>query len=312
MTRTRPRSTCRTAAGSEITVLPPDVNESVQNFASVGRGHPVRPGRVCATSARMSLQSIINARNEKGKYTDFSDYLNKIDIGACNKKVTESLIKAGAFDSARRIRARACSWCTPTRWTRCWAPRRPRRWVSSTFSAAPTPAAPTRFSPSRCPTRSGRTSTSLPSSARCWASTYPGHPLNGVAHLLAMQVDTQIPAILDGEVANEGPSASSAASSASVNRRVNKNRLALGVSPIGRPHRRYRGAVLSADVLDVRRGDRRRRGGVGQGEGRRARRPDRVDRPRAGGPGLLQRAGGPSVGGEPADAPVHQSTRSPR
>ncbi|PSJ19127.1 hypothetical protein CVH10_24480, partial [Halomonas sp. ND22Bw] len=33
------------------------------------------------------------------KFTDFSDYLGKIDAMACNKKVTESLIKAGAFDS---------------------------------------------------------------------------------------------------------------------------------------------------------------------------------------------------------------------
>ena len=30
-----------------------------------------------------------------------------------------------------------------------------------------------------------------------------GHPLNGVAHLLANQVDTQIPAILSGEVPND-------------------------------------------------------------------------------------------------------------
>ena len=43
---------------------------------------------------------------------------------------------------ARASRARACSWCTPTPSTRCWAPRRPRRWASSTCSAAPT--APTR------------------------------------------------------------------------------------------------------------------------------------------------------------------------
>ena len=45
------------------------------------------------------VESIINTREEKGKYTDFSDFLDKIDIVGCNKKVTESLIKAGAFDS---------------------------------------------------------------------------------------------------------------------------------------------------------------------------------------------------------------------
>ena len=49
-----------------------------------------------------------------------------------------------------------------------------------------------------------------------------GHPLNGVAHLLAAQVDTPIPAILDGDVANEAQ-VRVGGILASVNRRVNKN-----------------------------------------------------------------------------------------
>lgn len=51
-----------------------------------------------------------------------------------------------------------------------------------------------------------------------------GHPLNGVAHLLANQVDTQIPAILDGDVANDAQVLVGGIL-ASVNRRVNKNGL---------------------------------------------------------------------------------------
>lgn len=51
-----------------------------------------------------------------------------------------------------------------------------------------------------------------------------GHPLNGVAHLLANQVDTQIPAILDGDVANDTQVVVGGIL-ASVNRRVNKNGL---------------------------------------------------------------------------------------
>ena len=49
-----------------------------------------------------------------------------------------------------------------------------------------------------------------------------GHPLNGVAHLLTSQVDTAIPAILDGDVANE-TMVKVGGILASVNRRVNKN-----------------------------------------------------------------------------------------
>jgi DNA polymerase-3 subunit alpha len=49
-----------------------------------------------------------------------------------------------------------------------------------------------------------------------------GHPLNGVAHLLAMQVDTQIPAILGGDVPND-TQVRIGGILAGVNRRVNKN-----------------------------------------------------------------------------------------
>src|ERR1700739_5011839 len=81
-----------------ITVLPPDVNESGLNFASVGADIRYGLGAVRNVGANV-VTSIIRTRSDKGKFTDFSDYLNKIDIAACNKKVTESLIKSGAFDS---------------------------------------------------------------------------------------------------------------------------------------------------------------------------------------------------------------------
>src|ERR1700748_416855 len=86
-----------------ITVLPPDVNESGLNFASVGTDirYGLGAGRNVGANG---VASLINTRTEKGKFTDFSDYLNKVDIAACNKKVTESLIKAGAFDSLKHPR----------------------------------------------------------------------------------------------------------------------------------------------------------------------------------------------------------------
>ncbi|WP_326603453.1 DNA polymerase III subunit alpha [Rhodococcus sp. PD04] len=81
-----------------ITVLPPDVNASRVDFASVGEDIRFGLGAVRNVGANV-VGSIIAAREEKGKFTDFSDYLNKIDALACSKKVTESLIKAGGFDS---------------------------------------------------------------------------------------------------------------------------------------------------------------------------------------------------------------------
>jgi DNA polymerase-3 subunit alpha len=51
-----------------------------------------------------------------------------------------------------------------------------------------------------------------------------GHPLDGVVHLLANQVDTQLPAILDGDVAHDAQ-VQVGGILAAVNRRVNKNGL---------------------------------------------------------------------------------------
>ncbi|MFY9777245.1 MAG: DNA polymerase III subunit alpha, partial [Trebonia sp.] len=86
-----------------ITVLPPDVNESGLHFASVGTDIRYGLGAVRNVGANV-VASLLSTRTEKGKFTDFSDYLNKVDIAACNKKVTESLIKAGAFDSLKHPR----------------------------------------------------------------------------------------------------------------------------------------------------------------------------------------------------------------
>ncbi|WBT07989.1 DNA polymerase III subunit alpha [Corynebacterium sp. SCR221107] len=81
-----------------ISVLSPDVNESALNFLPVGQDIRFGLGAVRNVGEDV-VASIVKAREEKGLFKDFSDYLDKIDTVACNKRVTESLIKAGAFDS---------------------------------------------------------------------------------------------------------------------------------------------------------------------------------------------------------------------
>ncbi|AKK06414.1 DNA-directed DNA polymerase III PolC [Corynebacterium mustelae] len=81
-----------------IAVLSPDVNESAYNFLPVGTDIRFGLGAVRNVGEDV-VASIVKERNAKGLYKDFSDYLDKIDLTACNKRVTESLIKAGAFDS---------------------------------------------------------------------------------------------------------------------------------------------------------------------------------------------------------------------
>ncbi|RJQ72220.1 DNA polymerase III subunit alpha [Pseudonocardiaceae bacterium YIM PH 21723] len=81
-----------------IRVLQPDVNESVLRFAAVGKDIRFGLGAIRNVGHNV-IESIIKTRDEKGKATSFSDFLDKAEIVGCNKRVIESLIKAGAFDS---------------------------------------------------------------------------------------------------------------------------------------------------------------------------------------------------------------------
>ncbi|SIR00593.1 DNA polymerase III subunit alpha [Micromonospora avicenniae] len=81
-----------------IQVLPPDVNTSAGPFTPVGKD--IRFGLAAVRNVGANVvASIMRCREEKGAYTDFYDFLSKVDAVVCNKKTIESLIKAGAFDS---------------------------------------------------------------------------------------------------------------------------------------------------------------------------------------------------------------------
>ena len=86
-----------------IKVLPPDVNESDANFTATGSD--IRFGLSAIRNVGGNVvESIIASRTAKGRFTDFSDFLRKIDSAACNKRVVESLVKAGSFDSLGHTR----------------------------------------------------------------------------------------------------------------------------------------------------------------------------------------------------------------
>ncbi len=206
-----------------ITVLPPDVNESVHNFASVGKDIRYGLGGVRNVGANV-VQSIIKARSEKGKYTDFSDYLNKIDIAACNKKVTESLIKAGAFDSLGHprkglflVHADAVDSVLGTKKAEAIG-------QFDLFGGGDADSGMESVFTIPVPEGEWEDKHKLALEREMLGLYVSGHPLDGVAHLLAAQVDTQIPAILEGDIGNDAQ-VRIGGILASVNRRVNKNGL---------------------------------------------------------------------------------------
>ncbi|GAA1427379.1 DNA polymerase III subunit alpha [Streptomyces thermospinosisporus] len=87
-----------------IKVLPPNVNESEANFAAQGDDVILFGLSAVRNVGTNVVESIIKCRKAKGKYTSFPDYLDKVDAVVCNKRTTESLIKAGAFDSLGHTR----------------------------------------------------------------------------------------------------------------------------------------------------------------------------------------------------------------
>lgn len=81
-----------------IDVLPPDINESFDDFAVIK--NRIRFGLAAVKNVGgAALESIIAERKDGGPYISMSDFCNRIDSAKVNRKVIESLIKAGGFDS---------------------------------------------------------------------------------------------------------------------------------------------------------------------------------------------------------------------
>jgi DNA polymerase-3 subunit alpha len=86
-----------------IKVLPPDVNESDANFTP--RGTDIRFGLSAIRNVGGNVvEGVIAARQSDGAFISFADFLRKVPSVVCNKRVVESLIKAGAFDSLGEAR----------------------------------------------------------------------------------------------------------------------------------------------------------------------------------------------------------------
>lgn len=206
-----------------ITVLPPDVNESAHNFAAVGTD--IRFGLAAVRNVGHNVvSSIIAAREERGKFISFSDYLSKIDVTACNKKVTESLIKAGGFDSLGH----------------------PRKGLFITHVDAIDAVLSTKKAEAvgqfdlfgggddggsadggsdvfavPIPEENWETKHQLALEREMLGLYVSGHPLAGVEHVISAQTDTSITTLLEGNI-SDGAQITIGGIISSVTRRVNK------------------------------------------------------------------------------------------
>ena len=81
-----------------IKVLGPDINESELSF-SVNKDGNVRFGLAALKGVgHGAVDSIVGEREKNGPYKDFFDFMNRVDLRNCNRRVIESLAYGGAFD----------------------------------------------------------------------------------------------------------------------------------------------------------------------------------------------------------------------
>ncbi len=92
------------ARSMSITVLPPDVNSSDLNFTPVG--NDIRFGLAAIKNVgENTVRGILAARENLGRFTNFYQFCESIDPRLINKRVLESLIRAGALDGLGAHRA---------------------------------------------------------------------------------------------------------------------------------------------------------------------------------------------------------------
>ncbi len=89
---------------SGLPVLPPDINDSDQNFGVVEKA--IRFGFAGIKNVgEGAVTSILTSRAEEGPYSSLFDFTRRVDARKVNRRVLEALVKCGAFDSLHENRA---------------------------------------------------------------------------------------------------------------------------------------------------------------------------------------------------------------
>lgn len=86
-----------------IAVLPPDVNESEADF-SVNKDGAIRFGLAALKGVGgNAVADIIEERNANGYFTSIFDFIERVNLRSCNRRIVESMAAVGAFDSFGNI-----------------------------------------------------------------------------------------------------------------------------------------------------------------------------------------------------------------
>jgi DNA polymerase-3 subunit alpha len=87
-----------------IPVLPPDANVSGFRFGVAGEAIRFGLGAI-KNLGQKAIEAMVAAREQEGPFRSLVDFCRRLDLQLVNRRVVESLVKAGAFDSLGRARA---------------------------------------------------------------------------------------------------------------------------------------------------------------------------------------------------------------
>ncbi|HZM49438.1 MAG TPA: DNA polymerase III subunit alpha, partial [Vicinamibacteria bacterium] len=88
----------------DIQVLPPDCNQSDMFFTVVGKD--IRFGLAAIKNVgEGAVEAILAARASAGPFESMFEFCERVDLRAVNRRVVESFIKSGSFDSLEKRRA---------------------------------------------------------------------------------------------------------------------------------------------------------------------------------------------------------------
>ena len=184
-----------------IQVLPPDVNESDLDYTP--RGTDIRFGLSAVRNVGANVvESLINSRVGKGRFVSFDDFLDKVPISVVNKRVVESLIKAGAFDSLGESRKGLLAVHEARIDSILDVKRNEAIGQDSLFGGLDESTATAMWAPPTIPTGEWDKPTLLGYEREMLGLYVSDHPLNGVEHVLFSATDAPISALHTDEVAD--------------------------------------------------------------------------------------------------------------
>jgi DNA polymerase III subunit alpha len=204
-----------------IRVLPPDVNASGARFTAVG--DDIRFGLAAVRNVGAGVvESIVRARREKGAFTDFYDFLRKVDAVVCNKRTIESLIKAGAFDSLGHPRKGLLAVHADAIDSFLDVKRNEAIGQFDLFGAALGAEAASVIATPVIPAGEWDRTDLLAFEREMLGLYVSDHPLRGLEHVLATHADHAIPALFEEGVVPDGAMINLAGILSGVQRRVTK------------------------------------------------------------------------------------------